>query len=403
MPDDSVATAVLPSTIIPLTHPQLNELQTERFHAPITQVSRSGEIQLTEAFEYHRHSTKQYLLAEVALGRIKAATRVAYCYTRGKVYEACETGDFARAHPNLCHNKGCLLCGLPCSQLASWMGRRDPYALYSDPDQFGIELSIPEDSDDKPRRKTPATKSQARSASDLHPATDETDGDPCGQLRMLRPALRSNALARRKGINRILVSAKKLTLLLKGATGSTFTHAVVDATGPVRVRIIAHRCDPSYHRILALWRRIEPSGTVSTERKMEPVRLYEWAFEGAAPLLLLDGAVRSAILAPLRGTRLTRTAGGFYRPACKTRLKALRDAAKAARHAKGCPRCSSPVHEMIDHCGDTIEAINARYPVVDWGAAKDPRLISIRHNRNNCELFSSGASSSTSESRYGPN
>lgn len=359
MPDDlSAATiAYSPSpAIILLTDPRLHELQTERHHSPVTEV-RDGEIYLTEAFSHLHPDAQLYIVTKACAGELTQAARLAYCYTRGRVYEICVEGDFARAHPNLCHDKGCRTCATPESRLRTWLGRHDWRILSADDAQFGVELEIASD-----------------------------DDTPVGRWR---------------GMQRLLSYAKKFTALLSCDT-STFTHAVIDSAGPLRARLLIHNGDHRYHKLQSLWRRIVPLGTIRTKHDLTIAKLYEWAFEGTAPLLLRDGATRAHYLTPMHSRRLSRISGQFYRPLSAKHLREMREANKKERHARGCPCCHGKVIDKIDHQGDTIEAINERYAVVDWGS-HDPRLVSTVPYRNKYPRSANNTAEWAAESRYGPN
>ena len=342
---------------ISITHPSLFIPQTECRHSPISAIDDSGQIQLSDSLAHLHPDTKLYLLTELQSGRITQARRVALCYTYGRVYLECIKKDYAKAHPILCHDEGCRLCGRAISRLAKWLRNRDSHELYSDATQFGIELSLP----------WSGTK--------------------------------------RAGLAYLLHSAKRLAKALAHSSPSavsTLSHAVLDpSTSEVRVRMCVQGCHPSFYPIRAAWAKIEPTGRITTERKLDPEKLLQWTFEGAQSLLMLPGDLRSSILLPIRGLRYIRTSGHFYRPVSKAILDKIRAERKSEDHAAGCPCCHSELVAKQDHLGDTIQNIQERYSVVDWGRSDiAERLKSMRDNRANCIDL---GPMELQRSRYGPN
>lgn len=279
---------------------------------------------LAERYRHLQPSTQQFILAEHALGRTANALRVANCWTSGTVYEICENDDFVRAHPNLCHDDGCLCCGLAYSQMWTWTGNRDREKLFHDDNQFGIELTIP-------------------------------------------------GVTGRKGRNRMFKSYKKFILVISdGEETSTQSHDVVEVADRSRRRIAVHACTWRWTKLNAAWKVIEPTGTLTVHRNMAARETLTWTFLGAEPLLALDGGSRSMILAAFRNSRLSRTTGEFYRPLSKLQLLARAERRKSDPSTCQCPRCKGKILSIPEEkrFSQPIDTLNDRY-CVDW-SAQDP-------------------------------
>lgn len=302
------------------------------YNSPIHEVTltltdESGRIILHPYFASRlRSEIASYVLAEAIAGRTKQALRVAYCFTRGVVYAKCPTGHYAKAHPNLCHDPGCFLCGTAKSRLMVWMRTRNEDKLIHDTTQFGIELFAP------------------------------------GLTRVKL----------RKAANKFIKS------LGPASSVSVLKHEVIEKDGVTAIRLAIHGlANPNYSRLASQW----SNGYLTLQRSLLPKALLQWTFKGAEDLLLQSGAIRSRVLAECRG-RWSRTTGTFYSPLGAIQLAEIREKRKKDPAHCQCPTCKATLIEipLPERHNETIDEVNARYPIVDWSAQRPIATAANSHS-----------------------
>ena len=278
------------------------------------QTDAHGHVTLNPVVARRIPSDRQlYILKEYRQGRERNAARVAFCWSHGEVYAQCRNGDFARAHPNLCHDAGCPFCGTAASRLWVWSSTRDREKLFHAP-QLGMEWTI---------------------------STDDLDV--------------------------ALTSARKLA---QEIADSSIFEPVIDANiFGSRIRFSLYECDLHYSQIAKIAHKLHRGSTVTLHRNIGGMKLLEWTFLGTEPLLRIPGDLRSMALLPLRGRRLLRTTGKFYSPLSKAKL-AERRKEESEGLPCACKLCGGIVDNIPkpDRPSMTIEELERVYKLIDWSS-----------------------------------
>lgn len=282
----------------------------------------TGELILAERYRLHLvHDTQSYVLELCRLGLEREAGYVASCCTRGMVLYRCPSGDYSQAVLHTCHDPGCRFCGRGRSRLITWARTHNIDRVTSEHLQ-SFELVF--------TAKEPKYRRQA----------------------MLHKFARS-----------------------LGLEVSTLIHDCVDPASVTKVRIAIHGRPFTILRLRALWSQACPGGFINRCQQELGTKQLEWVFSGLEPMLLLDGAARAKTRASLKGSRLIRTTGQWFRPMTKDELAAFNLAHAAHEDGQLCPKCKLhvlehvPLEKRITLSADEIES---QYDYVRWGGGESP-------------------------------
>lgn len=254
---------------------------------------------------YHNlsHVQQRYILALWRAGEPSLAQRVAGCYRSGTVFQLCPKGAYARGYKHRCGDPLCATCSRPRFRFYAWAAKRD-HTIFT---------------------------------------------HACTGLEFFTDAPRETAIWQVREFLRLHVGPDAV---MSDAFDGSFS-----------VRCVVPMASMDRKTLQSKWKAC---GNLSVKHA-DPSDLYMWAFGGMVGAACLAPEDKAALRISLKGARLVRTIGGFYKPLPKSELARRR--AESEHNAATCPVCKDHELETLtldNRRADSVESIESTFDQVEW-------------------------------------